>query len=183
MIRTGIHPSAIIDFAGELRLPETTIIEPLVVIYGGIAASLVLGERNILYPGCVIRLDRGQMRTGTDVSFGPGCQIYETRGGLSIGDHCMIGGGTLISGVNHGHAKIDIPMRNQAPTSLPIVIEHDVWIGMGVKLLPGIRIGTGSIIGAGSVVTADIAPYSIAMGIPCRVRKTRSGIPIPEQRD
>jgi acetyltransferase-like isoleucine patch superfamily enzyme len=64
-------------------------------------------------------------------------------------------------------------MRDQPTNNLPVVIEDDVWIGMGVKLLPGIRIGTGSIIGAGSVVTNDIPPYSIAMGTPCRVTKQR----------
>ena len=173
MIRLGIHPSAVIDFDGELTLPESTVVEPLVVIYGSVTAKLIFGERNILYPGCVIRIDKGQMTTGDEVSFGPGCQIYEPRGGLTIGNHCMISGGTLISGVNHGYAKFDIPMRNQPVKSLPVVIEDDVWIGMGVKLLPGIRIGTGSIIGAGSVVTTDIPPYSVAMGIPCKAVKQR----------
>ncbi len=173
MIRFGIHPSAVIDFAGELTLPESTVVEPMVVIYGGINAKLSFGKKNILYPGCVIRIDKGEMITGEDVSFGPGCQIYEPRGGLMIGNHCMIGGGTLISGVNHGYAQFDIPMRNQPAHAQPVVLEDDVWIGMGVKILPGVRIGAGSIIGAGSVVTSDIPPYSIAMGIPCKVTKQR----------
>ncbi len=173
MIRLGIHPSAVIDFSGQLTIPATTVIEPLVVIYGGVAAELVLGEKNIFYPGCVVRIDQGWMVTGEDVSFGPGCQIYEPRGGLTIGNHCMIGGGTLISGVNHGYAQFDIPMRNQPASALPVAIEDDVWIGMGVKVLPGVRIGTGSIIGAGSVVSGDIPSYAIAMGVPCKVIKQR----------
>ncbi len=173
MIRFGVHPSAVIDFSGELILPQSTVVEPMVVIYGGTAAKLVFGEKNILYPGCVIRIDKGEMVTGEDVSFGPGCQIYEPRGGLTIGNHCMIGGGTLISGVNHGYAQFDIPMRNQPAKAEAVVLEDDVWIGMGVKILPGVRIGKGSIIGAGSVVTSDIPPYSIAMGVPCKVSKQR----------
>jgi len=173
MIRTGTHPSAVIDFSGQLTLPESTIIEPLVVIFGSATATLSLGEMNILYPGCVIRIDKGHMATGEDVSFGPGCQIYEPRSGLTIGNHCMIGAGTLISGVSHGHGEIDVPMRNQLAISLPIVIEDNVWIGMGVILLPGVTIGSGSIIGAGSVVTNDIPPNSIAFGIPCKVTKKR----------
>jgi len=173
MIRTGIHSSAIIDFAGNLTLPQTTIIEPLTVIYGGAEASIVLGEKNILYPGCIFRIEKGHLVTGEDVSFGPACQIYEPRGGLEIGSHCMIGGGTMISGVNHGYARTDIPMRKQPALAQPIIIEDDVWIGMGVILLPGVTIGTGSIIGAGSVVTKNIPSYSIAMGTPCKVVKQR----------
>ncbi len=176
MIRSGIHSSVIIDFAGKLELPESTIIEPLSVIYGGAEASLTLGARNIIYPCCVIRIEKGYMVTGDDVSFGPGCQIYEPRGGLEIGNHCMIGGGTLISGVNHSYAQTGIPMRNQPPIAQSVIIEDDVWIGMGVKLLPGVRIGTGSIIGAGSVVTKNIPPYSVAMGVPCKVVKQRKSL-------
>jgi len=173
VIRTGIHPSVIIDFTGTLQLPPTTIIEPLSVIYGGLDARLMLGEKNIFYPGCIIRIDKGEMLTGDEVSFGPACQIYEPRGGLTIGNHCMVGGGTIISGVNHGCEDTQIPMRNQPAIVQPVVIGDDVWIGMGVKILPGVTIGTGSIIGAGSVVTRDIPPYSVAMGVPCKVVKQR----------
>lgn len=173
MIRTGIHPSAVVDFQGALDMPESTIIEPLVVIFGGKEARLTLGERNILYPGCVVRIEKGYMVTGAEVSFGPGCHIYEPRAGLEIGNHCMIGGGTLICGVEHGYARRDIPMRHQAPENKPVRIEDDVWIGMGVKLLPGVTIGKGAIIGAGSVVTRSIPAYSIAIGAPCRVVRER----------
>ena len=173
MIRAGIHKSAVIDFIGELTLPRTTIIEPLSVIYGAKQARLIFGKRNILYPGCVIRIEHGYMVTGNDVSFGPACQIYEPRGGLEIGNCCMIGGGTLISGVEHGYTRLDIPMRNQQANAKPVVIEDDVWIGMGVKLLPGIKIGRGSIIGAGSVVTRNIPAFSIAMCVPCKVVSRR----------
>lgn len=173
MIRTGIHPSAVVDFQGVLDMPESTVIEPLVVIFGGMQAKLALGERNIFYPGCVVRIEKGHMVTGDEVSFGPGCHIYEPRAGLEIGNHCMIGGGTLISGVEHGYARRDIPMRHQTPENKPVRIEDDVWIGMGVKLLPGITIGKGTIIGAGSVVTRSIPAYSIALGAPCRVVRER----------
>ena len=51
-------------------------------------------------------------------------------------------------------------------------IEDDCWIGGNVIILPGVRIGQGSTIGAGSVVTKDVPPFSVAVGSPCRVRKT-----------
>ncbi|MBO8449734.1 MAG: sugar O-acetyltransferase [Spirochaetes bacterium] len=51
----------------------------------------------------------------------------------------------------------------------PIQIESGCWIGGGVIVLPGVRIGEGSVIGAGSVVTKDIPANSLAYGNPCRV--------------
>lgn len=49
-----------------------------------------------------------------------------------------------------------------------IIIEDDVWIGLGAIILSGVTIGTGSIIAAGSVVTKDVLPYSIYGGNPAK---------------
>lgn len=173
MIRTGIHATATVDVMGQAVIPETTIMEPQSVIYVGPDGRLELGARNILYPHCSIRIDKGWMRTGVDVSFGPGVMIYEPRAGLEIGDHCMIAGGTAICGVAHGTDSVDIPMRQQPARAAKIVIENDVWIGMRAVIMPGITIGAHSIIGAGSVVTRDVPPRSVAWGTPCEVRQTR----------
>ncbi|MBR6152370.1 MAG: CatB-related O-acetyltransferase [Lachnospiraceae bacterium] len=54
-----------------------------------------------------------------------------------------------------------------------IIIDDDVWIGYGVKILSGVHIGQGAIIGAGAVVTKDIPPYAIAVGTPAKVVKIR----------
>ncbi|HCZ9546563.1 TPA: CatB-related O-acetyltransferase [Vibrio alginolyticus] len=53
------------------------------------------------------------------------------------------------------------------------VIGNDVWLGYDVTIMPGVNIGHGSIIGAKSVVSTDIPPYSIAVGNPAKVVKTR----------
>ncbi len=173
MINKSVHQSAVIDFQGELTLPSTTIIEPMVTIYGGIDAKLTFGEMNIIYPSTSIRIDQGFMETGVEVSFGTGCHIYEPREGLIIGDYTMIAGGPMICGVEHGRSAIDIPMRKQASFSDRIVIEDDVWVGMRVVISAGVTIGKGSIIGAGSVVMEDIPEYSIAYGTPCKVVRKR----------
>lgn len=57
-----------------------------------------------------------------------------------------------------------------------MIIEDDVWLGYGVIVLPGVRIGRGSVIGAGSVVAKDIPPYSIAVGNPIVIIKQREYI-------
>lgn|SRR5262245_56639938 len=50
----------------------------------------------------------------------------------------------------------------------PIVIEDDAWIGAGVVILPGVKIGRAAIVGAGAVVTRDVAPMRISAGVPAR---------------
>lgn len=173
MIRWGIHASAVIDCQGQLVLPETIVIEPQVAIYVGAEGRLCFGAKNTIYPQVSIRIDQGWMETGTDVSIGSGTHIYEPRAGLEIGDKVLIAGGCLICGVAHGTERTDVAMRDQPARAAKIVIESDVWIGMGAIVLPGVTIGTGSVIGAGSVVTRDIPAYSVAYGTPCRVMRNR----------
>lgn len=51
----------------------------------------------------------------------------------------------------------------------PIVIEDDVWIGFNAMVKGGVRIGRGAIVGAGTFVTADVPPFSVAVGNPMRI--------------
>ena len=53
-----------------------------------------------------------------------------------------------------------------------ITIGNNVYIGMGVIVLPNVTIGNNVIIGAGSIVTKDIPDNSVAIGIPAKVIKS-----------
>jgi phosphonate metabolism protein (transferase hexapeptide repeat family) len=54
-----------------------------------------------------------------------------------------------------------------------ITIGHDVWIGHGAILMPGVNVGVGAVIGAGAVVTKDVEPYAIVVGVPARPLRKR----------
>lgn len=53
----------------------------------------------------------------------------------------------------------------------PIIIKHDVWIGHGVIMHPGVIIGEFSIIGAGTVVNCEVPPFCYAYGNPMVIKK------------
>ncbi len=93
-------------------------------------------------------------------------------GEITIGDDVMIGPKTIIWGRDHG-MELGIPMKKQSHTSLPIIIENNVWIAANVTILKGVKIGTGAVIGAGSVVTKNIPANAIAVGNPAKVIKYR----------
>jgi acetyltransferase-like isoleucine patch superfamily enzyme len=90
--------------------------------------------------------------------------------GVQIGKNCLISSGCGISTVNH---VISSPARTQAGYEKcgEVIIEDNVWLGMNVSVLPGIRIGNNSIVGAGSVVTKNIPPNQIWVGNPARYVK------------
>lgn len=53
------------------------------------------------------------------------------------------------------------------------VLEDDVFVGAGAKILGGVRIGRGARIAANSLVITDIPPGARAMGVPARPLPTR----------
>jgi acetyltransferase-like isoleucine patch superfamily enzyme len=60
--------------------------------------------------------------------------------------------------------------KSQRPAVIarPVVIEDDVWIGIGAIILKGVHIGRGARIGAGAVVTKDVPAGATIIGNPAR---------------
>jgi acetyltransferase-like isoleucine patch superfamily enzyme len=87
----------------------------------------------------------------------------------------MIGPNVVIISGTHNFKDVTIPIRKQGSVKKRVIIEDNVWLAANVNVMPGVRIGEGSVIGAGAVVTKDIPPYSIAVGVPARIIKSREG--------
>lgn len=76
--------------------------------------------------------------------------------------------------VEHAFSPREDFVRKSPPVvAKRTVIGHDVWIGHGAFVLPGIKIGTGAVIAAMAVVTKDVPPYAIVAGSPAVVKKFR----------
>lgn len=55
----------------------------------------------------------------------------------------------------------------------PVIVGNDCWIGLGVRIVSGVKIGDGAMVLAGAVVTKDVPPYAIVGGVPASVLKYR----------
>ncbi|KAI9835515.1 MAG: hypothetical protein M1819_001966 [Sarea resinae] len=107
---------------------------------------------------------------GDDVVIGANCTILDTCS-ISIGARCIFGPNVQVYGAT---LPIDPRRRNgsQGPAiGGSIAIEEDCWIGGGVIILPGIRIGKSSTVGAGSVVTRNVPRFTVVAGNPARVHR------------
>jgi acetyltransferase-like isoleucine patch superfamily enzyme len=140
---------------------------------------------------------------GADVSIGPGVQIRPSSfyggpageglivgdrssigsggfigcsGWIEIGDDVMLGPGVRVFSENHVFEDPSRTIKEQGVERGSTVIEDDCWLGSGVTVTSGVRIGRGSVIAAGSVVTNDVPPGSVAGGIPARVLRQRGEI-------
>lgn len=54
-----------------------------------------------------------------------------------------------------------------------VTIGDETDVGAGAVCLPGVSLGRACVIGAGAVVTGDVPAFSVAVGVPARVVKTR----------
>jgi len=94
-------------------------------------------------------------------------------GTITIGNDVLIGPYAILVSGSHRYDLLDRPIRKQGGIYKPIIIEDDVWIGAHAVIMLGVTVGKGSVIGAGAVVTNDIPAYSVAVGVPARVIKSR----------
>ena len=106
---------------------------------------------------------------GARVEIGDGCGFSGTVIGaalhIKLGKNVRCGANTLITDTDW-HTD-----DYRTGKDKEIIIEDNVWLGYGVKVLKGVHIGENSLIGANSVVTKDIPANVIAAGNPCRVIK------------
>jgi acetyltransferase-like isoleucine patch superfamily enzyme len=93
---------------------------------------------------------------------------------LEIGNQCAIGPGCYLTDHDHGMDPA-LPPLDQPMISSPTRLEHEVWLGARVIVLKGVTIGARAVVGAGSVVTKDIPADAVAVGVPARVVRYRSG--------
>lgn len=104
---------------------------------------------------------------GKNVFLNSGCK-FQDQGGITIGNDTLIGHNCVIATLNHA---TDPNNRGDMIPS-PVIIGNKVWIGANVTILPGVTIGDGAIIAAGAVVNRDVAPMTVAGGVPVRTIKT-----------
>ncbi|MFP2897476.1 serine O-acetyltransferase EpsC [Corallococcus sp. 4LFB] len=107
---------------------------------------------------------------GKDVTLGKGVYFVHSLG-VVIGGDARIGDRVRF----YGNNTVGTAKDNGYP-----VIEDDVWLGAGARILGPVRIGARSRIGANAVVLQDVPPDSVAVGIPARIfpRKDQDEVPL-----
>ena len=95
---------------------------------------------------------------------------------VSIGPdvHFILGSEHPYKGISTFPFKVKLGLQKlEAKSKGDIVIDDDVWIGLGAIICSGVHIGQGAIIAAGAVVTKNVEPYSIVGGNPAKHIKYR----------
>lgn len=103
-------------------------------------------------------------RHGKFQSFGENCfisqdTVFTNPHYTQIGNNVRIAG-AWVSGHDGSVNMVNRAFGTRLDAVGPVIIEDDVFIGIGSIIMPGVRIGPSAIVGAGSVVSKDVPPNS-----------------------
>lgn len=112
------------------------------------------------------------LEIGDNVSIHPMCHI-EASGGVTIGNDVSIAHGTTIMSEEHIYLDLNTNIKDQGCEYKKTIIESNVWIAAGCRILAGSIVRTGSIVAAGAVVKGNVKANVIVGGVPAKVIKER----------
>ena len=139
--------------------------------------QVAIGRECTLEPDVVFKFD-GPWKLGPRIRLGDRCFLgraceFNISFGIEIGSDTLIASGCRFIDHNHGFSNRGLTIGQQMPVIGMITIGPDVWLGVNVVVLCGVRIGRGAVVAAGSVVRCNIPEYEVWGGVPARRLKAR----------
>jgi carbonic anhydrase/acetyltransferase-like protein (isoleucine patch superfamily) len=139
------------SYQGRLPdVPASCYIDPSAQVIG----DVTLGERSSVWMNAVLRGDVHSIRVGANSNVQDCAVLHGQRNRypVIVGDWVTIGHNATVHGC---------------------VVEDEVVIGLGARILNNARIGTGSIIAAGAVVPENtvVPPRTLWAGVPAKLRR------------
>jgi acetyltransferase-like isoleucine patch superfamily enzyme len=109
------------------------------------------------------------------VRVGKDCRLIGVHFGsepflVTLGDHVSAADVSFIT--HDGGIWVFRETYPEAELFGPIKVGNNVFLGAGVRVLPGVTIGDNVVIGAGAVVVDDIPSNCVAVGLPAKPIRT-----------
>ncbi|MEK9716335.1 MAG: bifunctional sugar-1-phosphate nucleotidylyltransferase/acetyltransferase [Candidatus Heimdallarchaeota archaeon] len=151
---------------GNVQINETANIRNGVYIEG----PVFIDDGADIGPNCYIR---AHSYIGKNTRVGNACEIKNSIlsenshvahlsyiGDTFVGNNTNLGAGTITANLRHDNKSIKLNVKEDRVDTgrrkLGAIIGHDVKTGIGVNLLPGVKISSGSWINAGETIKYDL---------------------------
>ncbi len=142
----------------------------VIKVCGG--GAIRIGRNCEIHPYSMILTYGGAIEIGDNCSLNPFAIVYG-HGGVRIGNSVRIAAHTVIVPANHNPPSDGVPLHLSGATGKGIVIDDNVWLGAGCRVLDGVHLSRNVIVGAGSVVTRSVPENATVVGVPARVVRVR----------
>lgn len=130
----------------------------------------VLSDNVMISIHGVKKMGGGRIYCADNVNINAECMLVASSD-ITIGKNSTLAYRTLLTTNANPNAPYNELCKIYPPIHKEIRIGDNVWVGAGVIVLPGCRIGNNSVIAAGSVVCSDIPDNCMAAGVPAKVKK------------
>lgn len=158
-------------FAKELQRELNTVIYQMNDAGKALIKKLIPNSCDDLFITPPFHCDYGYNITcGKNVYFNVNCVVLDVAP-VTIGSNCFFAPGVQLYTAGH---PLNYLERRTVEFGKPITIGDDCWLGGGVIVLPGVKIGNRCVIGAGAVVTKNIPDDSLVLGNPGRAQQLTS---------
>ena len=131
----------------------------------------VLSDNVMISIHGVKKIGGGRIYCADNVNINAECMLIASSD-ITIGKNSTLAYRTLLTTNANPNAPYNELCKIYPPIHKEIRIGDNVWIGAGVIVLPGCRIGNNSVIAAGSVVCSDIPDNCMAAGVPAKVKSS-----------
>lgn len=158
----------------KIRLGDDVVVDDLVVLdaKGTTNEGITVGHGVFFGRGTILSCKDGDIVLGDHVNIGFHSEVFSASR-VTVGSYGLFAAYTYLVGGGHAFDQAGVPVVEQERTSRGITVGENVWLGTGVKVLDGVRIGRDVVVGAGAVVTTDLPEGVIAAGVPARVVRSR----------
>jgi acetyltransferase-like isoleucine patch superfamily enzyme len=158
-----IHYSVDVRTPAQIKILKNCLIKARTILDGRSDLrehGILLGEDTYLKENCYLDAYGGFIEIGGKCAFAQNTIIHG-GGGVTIGQHVIVGANCYIIASNHKFDTSELPIMLQGDKRLGIRIGNNVWLGGGVIVLDGVNIGDNCVVGAGSVLTKNVESNTI----------------------
>lgn len=168
--------NVVIRHPEKISIGDNVTIDDNCVIDGRGAGTegIVIEDSVIINRNCMILAKAGPVFIGRRTSLGSNSSIV-SMDGVVLGEAVLTAGNCAISAGSYRFDDPAIPIMDQQVFSNgPVSIGAKSWLGTGVVVLDGVKVGEAAVIGASSLVNRDIPDYATAFGVPAKVQRIRN---------
>jgi acetyltransferase-like isoleucine patch superfamily enzyme len=159
----------------KIFIGDNCIFDDLVVLdaKGSGNKGISIGSNVIIARNTVVSCKGGNIEIGDNSNISLNCMIHSEKSVYIGKNNLWAAYCYVIGGGNHEFNRTDIPIVQQGSHVTGIVMNDDIWLGAGVRILDGCNIGKGVVAGAGSLVTKDIPDWHLVAGSPAKIVRDR----------
>lgn len=149
--RVVLSNGAVLDAVGALASP-----------------AIILEDSVFIGTGTILKAeDHGIVTIRAGANFSSMCRVRASAP-LTVGQNCLVAAYSEI-----GDASAAEDLQAQGKAGRGTTVEDGCWLGVRMRIMPGVTVGHDTIVGAHAMVTRDLPPFVVAVGSPATEKRKR----------